>query len=198
MLQPRIYSDKDSVQSRVLLNRRGLWSNNIHDTTKHLDKTKHMKHKTWVRWTSQWITWTYKNFSKFKYLRTNSMVHKTFILRGNILTFHVTMKTSLPWIFFLGGRGGHHTLLYSTSMNAYLILQYTLKVQSDFLPVSLPLMFPIIKNQNWQVNLKSYNVCHVQYPLFKVDPTGCGTMMYRHWIKPNHQTNELPHHTSRL
>jgi len=42
MLQPKIYSDKDSVQSRVLVNRRGLWSNNIHDTTRHLDKTRHM------------------------------------------------------------------------------------------------------------------------------------------------------------
>jgi len=38
MLQHTIYSDKDSVQSRVFVNRRGLWSNNIHDTTKHLDK----------------------------------------------------------------------------------------------------------------------------------------------------------------
>lgn len=63
------------------------------------------KHKTLVRWTFQWITWIHENFSKFKYLRTTtSMVHKTFILQGNIWAFHVTMKTSFPWIsFFWGG-----------------------------------------------------------------------------------------------
>lgn len=47
MLQPKIYvfkSDRDRVQSMVLVNMRGLWCKTIHDTTKHLDKTKHMKH----------------------------------------------------------------------------------------------------------------------------------------------------------
>jgi hypothetical protein len=47
MLQPKIYvfkSNRDDVQSMVLVNRRGLWCNTIHDTTKHLDKTKHMEH----------------------------------------------------------------------------------------------------------------------------------------------------------
>ena len=83
-------------------------------------------------------------------------------------------------------------------MNAYLILQYNLKEQSDLLPVSLTLMFPIIKNQNWQVNLKRYNVCHIQYPLFKLDPPGCGSLMYRQWIKHNHQINKLPRHTLRF
>ena len=47
MLQPKIYvfkSNRDDVQSMVLVNRRGLRCSTIHDTTKHLDKTKHMEH----------------------------------------------------------------------------------------------------------------------------------------------------------